>query len=75
MLMTSCLWGATPNLGRERITLLQPKLGKFTWQKWIKSTGCNPIWQTNWWYDVSVGKLYAGTCFPTTFPLTSRDSI
>ena len=24
MLMTSCLWGATPILGRKRITLLQP---------------------------------------------------
>ena len=25
MLMTSCLWGATPILGRKRITLLQPE--------------------------------------------------
>ena len=24
MLMTSCIWGATPILGRKRITLLQP---------------------------------------------------
>ena len=26
---------------------LIPKLSKCTWQNWIKSIGCNPIWQTN----------------------------
>ena len=35
-----------------------PKLCKFTWQNWIKSMGCNPIWHTNKWCDVTMGKHY-----------------
>ena len=30
-----------------RIYKLIPKLRKLTWQNWIKSMGCNPIWRTN----------------------------
>ena len=33
MLMTSCLWGATPIMGRKRITLLQPKDFDCNWSQ------------------------------------------
>ena len=35
----------------------------------IESTGCNPIWRTNWWCDVSVGKYY------TSLALTDQINI
>ena len=43
---------------RRKVYKLIAKPHKFTWQKWIKSMGCNPIWRTHWRCDVSVGKHY-----------------